>query len=992
MLDTALYINTSYHDGNAKDQNNWREVDLNDDVAIVLNDSIKQAKDVGKVMTSFSQTFTVPASKTNNQVFKYYHSFNALDGFDARRKHEAILKINGFDFKKGYIKLNTVNMKDNSPMSYEIQFFGELASLKDILGDSHLHELSSLNRFNHDYNTANTKAGLEDGIAFDYSDLSNILQSVSTDGDIKYPLISHTRGFEWDNQGFHRILSVAERGGAYSVVANDRLKYPDLKPALRVSRIFDAIEWNFPQIQFNKTWLQSSPFNDLFIWLHRTKGYISYDPFEVGDQTHIRTYTVGDPTSGNEADYIVGPDGDLREPEGWFCSRASSGGQNGAATTFIAAFSITAATGSGEITTTIKAKRGATTYETDTKTFNVGDANSIDVGFAAPYGCGWYAEITVEADNTVVNVTPEIQILKQVGDLDFNATYGPGAPVALTSEIIVPLLMPKMKIVDFLSYLFKMFNLVGYEERNLDGTWKIKIEPADDYYAAGTSYDITPFVDITESAVERVTPYGSIDFDWPEPKTFLAYNQSKLTGDDFGASHFDSQFFEEGDSGTNTLLFDGGNYEVMPKFEKMMYERMSDVDTDALTDIQWGWFVNDNKENIPEPTLGAPLLLFIEQTDVQGTDTIEWTDASTSDRYGRPSSVKTDNSLTLHFNEEFDEWTRDTVETSLFNNYHAKYIGAIYSPYARRFKCDAWLPSTMHMKVELNDTLLINNVPFIIDLIKTNLTTGRSKLELLRMTDELTVYPMDPEEVEGLVWNTTFELWEAEATLWEGGAGAPPDVTPPSVPTGIASSNITSSGFDITWTPSTDDTAVVGYEVFLDTVSQGTTATESWSFTGLSPSTSYDVNITAYDAVPNTSAQSATFTESTIAAPDVTPPSVPTGLTEGTVTDTTIQFSWTASTDDTAVTGYEVFVDGISNGTTASTSYTVTGLDTNTEYSLTVRAYDAVPNYSAQSTALLSTTDVSTEVDDLITALENRSTSENGTFSRKLLSDIYNQT
>lgn len=767
MLEASLFVNTKKYIGDPEEVDNWRELDLEDMVHVIINDSIKKAKDVGKVLTSYSQNFTLPASKKNNQVFKYFHSYNALDGFDARRKHEAILKLNGFDYKKGYIKLNSVKMADNSPVSYEVQFFGELASLKDILGDGMLHNLSSLHRFDHDYNITNTKNGFENGLAFDYSDIDNIVISTNVNGDIKYPLISHTRGFEYDNNDFHRIFSVEEREAGYTPAANDRLKYPDLKPAIRISRIIDAIEWNYPQIKFNKTWMQTSAFNDVFMWLHRTKGYIAYDPFQVGDQTHDWRGTVGDIDSGVELDYQVGPDGDFREsPEGYFCTRASSGGTFGESTTFTVSFSVSA-TGSGRIKTVIRAKRGATQYGDDVEQeFNVGDPNSINVGFDAPYGCGWYVEVEVHADNTVVNITPEVQVVKHVGDFDYNATYGPSAPVPLTNRILVPFLMPKMKIVDFLSHLFKMFNLVGYEERNIDGSWQINIEPLDDYYADGISYDITQYVDISDSTVARVTPYGSIDFDWPEPKTFLAINQAEITGDDFGASHFDAQYFDEGDSGSNSLLFDGGNYEVKPEFEKMIYERMNDVDTDDLTDIQWGWFVNDNKQNIPEPTIGAPLLLFIEKEELT-TESIEWNTGAVSGAYNKPASVNADDTLTLHFNAEFDEWTRQVNENSLFETFHSKYITAIYSPYARRFICEAYLPSTMHLKMELNDTMLINNIPFTIDSAKTNLTTGKTMFELLRITDENTVYEMPPEEAKGTVWNIIGKTWEGMATNWE---------------------------------------------------------------------------------------------------------------------------------------------------------------------------------------------------------------------------------
>ena len=767
MLKASLFVNTKRYIGEPEEVDSWKELDLEDIVHVIINDSIKKAKDVGKVLTAYSQNFTVPASKKNNQVFKYFHSYNALDGFDARRKHEAILKLNGFDYKKGYIKLNNVKMMDNSPVSYEVQFFGELASLKDILGDGMLHNLSSLHRFDHDYNITNTKNGFENGLAFDYSDLTNITITTSTTGDIKYPLISHTRGFEHDNQGFHRIISAEDRDAGYTVNADDRIKYPDLKPALRMTRIIDAIEWNYPQIKFNKTWMQNSHFSDVFMWLHRTKGYIAYDSFQTGEDTHNWSATVGSAESGEELDYIVGPDGDLREnPEGYFCTRASTGGQFGEATTFTVGFSITA-TGSGRITTTIRKFMGGTEYgEPDETTFEVGDSNSIDQELSFPYGCGWYVKVEVKADNTVVNITPTVTVIKRVGDIDYTAEYGPGAPIPLTNRILVPFLMPKMKIVDFLSHLFKMFNLVGYEERNIDGSWQIKIEPLDDYYADGVSYDITQYIDISESTVARVTPYGSIDFDWPEPKTFLAINQAEITGDDFGASHFDAQYFDEGDSGSNSLLFDGGNYEVMPKFEKMIYERMTDVDTEDLTDLQWGWFVNDNKRNVPEPTIGAPLLMFIEKEELTSQD-IDWNTGATSTAYNRPSSVKGNNKITLHFNAEFDEWTREVNENSLFKLFHSKYITAIYSPYARRFICEAYLPSTMHLKMELNDTMLINNIPFIIDSAKTNLTTGKTMFELLRVTDENTVYEMPPEYAKGVVWNIISKTWDGLNNNWE---------------------------------------------------------------------------------------------------------------------------------------------------------------------------------------------------------------------------------
>ncbi len=91
-------------------------------------------------------------------------------------------------------------------------------------------------------------------------------------------------------------------------------------------------------------------------------------------------------------------------------------------------------------------------------------------------------------------------------------------------------------------------------------------------------------------------------------------------------------------------------------------------------------------------------------------------------------------------------------------------------------------------------------------------------------------------------------------------------------------------------------------------------------------------------------------------ASDTTAPSVPTSLTATTLSQSQIDLSWTASTDDTAVTGYQVFRDLVFVATTSATSYSDIGLSASTEYSYTVTAFDAAVNISAQSSAATATT------------------------------------
>ncbi|WP_281324452.1 M4 family metallopeptidase [Flavobacterium sp. IMCC34518] len=96
------------------------------------------------------------------------------------------------------------------------------------------------------------------------------------------------------------------------------------------------------------------------------------------------------------------------------------------------------------------------------------------------------------------------------------------------------------------------------------------------------------------------------------------------------------------------------------------------------------------------------------------------------------------------------------------------------------------------------------------------------------------------------------------------------------------------------------------------------------------------------------------------ASTDTTAPTAPTSLAAAGTTSTTTNLTWAASTDNVAVTGYNVY-----NGTTLVTTvtglaYTVTGLTASTAYTFTVKAKDAAGNLSAASTAVNVTTTAST--------------------------------
>ncbi|HWG25871.1 glycoside hydrolase family 6 protein [Actinospica sp.] len=89
---------------------------------------------------------------------------------------------------------------------------------------------------------------------------------------------------------------------------------------------------------------------------------------------------------------------------------------------------------------------------------------------------------------------------------------------------------------------------------------------------------------------------------------------------------------------------------------------------------------------------------------------------------------------------------------------------------------------------------------------------------------------------------------------------------------------------------------------------------------------------------------------------DTTPPSAPTGLTVSGTTSSSASLTWTASTDNVGVTGYDIYRGTTLAGTSTTTSFTDTGLAASTQYSYTVVAYDAAGNLSSPSAAVSATT------------------------------------
>jgi hypothetical protein len=708
-----------------------QRVDMFEDESIQLTSSIQDVKDISKVFADYSQTFNVPASKNNNKIFKHYHNNAIQNGYDARFRSTAEIQLNHTPFKKGTIRLNKVKMKNNKAYSYELTFFGSMVSLTRILGDDKLRNLD-LSSYNHEWTYENVLQGLQTGLEFN-SDPSAVI----------YPLISPKRRFVFDSDpAYSPIDNYANIGGA---TVDGGIQPQDLKPALRLIRIIEAIEDKYP-LTFSRDFFGSTLFNDLYMWMHRGAGNISYsegtdttnigsweadevnstcDPFE-NRVNFIGDYFTFTATNSNTVNYVQA----LLEFE-------ITPSDLGAAFSYKIVDLVTDTTLFEE--TDVVGVRNAAYILTapegqESRDFQVQVQLSTQdgSGFVA-YDARWYivTYFIRPTDNKVDCSTAQLYFsLDQI----------------MIGDVLFENQTPDLKIIDLLKGLFKMFNLTAYV--NDAGT--IVVETLNDYYGtyeSSVKHDITKYLKVEDSTIERVPLYANIDFKFKDPETFLAEEFFETNGEYFGHEEFN--VIIEGE------YIDGENYEIELPFEKVIYERLTDSFDNSDTPACYGYFVNENQE----PIKGNPLIFFNVNQDVPDENmyfrSADGVTNSSLVSYNRPSNVNSDQTQTLNFDEENDEFNLLYNDESLFKNFYKTYIEGVFSEYNRITKISALLPIKILSKYQLNDRFLINGESYRINSITSNLMTGNSELELIEDIYSVeSVIPIPPTPPEPSVFYT----------------------------------------------------------------------------------------------------------------------------------------------------------------------------------------------------------------------------------------------
>jgi hypothetical protein len=744
MLQIQLYIEN--------DQGVLEEVELYKDESITLTQSIQDIRDIEKVFTDYSKTFNVPASKTNNKFFKHFYNY-FIEGFDARTKRKAQLFLNYKPFKKGKIKLEGVQLKNNEPHTYKLTFFGNTVTLKDLIGEDKLGNLTHLDSFSFKYNDTNIESYMTDGLD------GSVGSEEILDGVI-IPLITHTSRLIYDSSD-----TSAGTNNLYYNISDTNVhgvNFNQLKPALRVYAIIKAIEKKY-EIEFSEDFFSKTnlTFYNLYMWLHAKEGSLLDDQdaqYTVKGFTNIRG-DIGSITGVHDSYF----DNTYDESKNKRTIRVKvTPSSNDEYTLVIKQNGEEFKKYSGLTGTTTN---GATTDIPEVEITNGDYTFFIEVENAATY----------TVDITIIN-NPD-SLFRSEKDITFTGT----TETFIDQNINISSNLPKMKTLDFLSGIFKMFNLTSY----VDDDDTIVVKTLDSYYQSSTNtWDITKHLDKEETVVDSVIPYRQVNLGYKGGETFLAKNHENLANKKWGTLEYAA-----------TEKFEGEAYNLELPFEHMKFERLYDADTGNETPIQWGWSVDSKQES----TIGEPLLFYTQPM----IGTIAAVNLA-GNRVNIGAPFVPSNSLTLlnifgsqsqslNFHTEFDEYTGVPNETTLFQTYYKDYIKELFDVRKRLSFVSAYLPMSIVERLTLADKIIVFDKLYRINKITTNFETNKSELELSNILEEK-IYATNPFAIE---IDISSDLFTADTTLFTADLGNltadgflfPPETT--EVPSTIPSNEVT---------------------------------------------------------------------------------------------------------------------------------------------------------------------------------------------------------
>ena len=694
-----------------------QRVDLFKDETVSITQTIQNVKDISKIFTTFTKTFSVPASKVNNKLFKHYYNYDITNGFDARIKKSANIELNTIPYKDGKIRLEGVDLKNNVAHTYRITFFGNTVELPDIIGDDKLGSLPfSDAEFILDYSPAKVKEKLE-----------------GTLGTIIAPLITHTQRLFYNS-----TTHVADdgnlfyhTGGGSGGNQHHGVLWNELKYAIRLYEIILQIEDKYPAINFSRDFFNTNnpEFYNLYMWLHRKSGSVAPAQQVTSFLSIVNNY----PQSSTQ---LVGVSGSTISVNSSYVSYPFEVIDN----------DILINTTSTDPYTVVIIQQGfGVVFESASGTGNRSFNKPITIQGNAIY------QIAIRHSTTIpfTRISWEIDIEEDEGGGSFFTFFEEIRRNNFTAQEVqdfsVSEQIPDVGIMKFLTGLFKTFNLVAY----VNSTGTIVVRPLEgssgvdySYYTsadisgndAPVNYNISQYVTTSKSQVNVALPYNKILYTYEGLGTLLAKQHEQLSGTGWGTLAYIGGTNSDGTGNGVNYNASTVNYNVKVPFEHMKFERLVDGSNGASTTIQWGYSVNENSQ----PYIGKPLIFYaIRQTG--GTEIGFVENSSTID--GLTNYIIPSNSLYLdsatgkqniNFNLELNEYTNtNTFTDTLFSDYQSEYIIDVFNQSRRITRLSAIFPLRLLFDFKLNDTFIINQRRYIINSVTTNLQTGKSEMELL---------------------------------------------------------------------------------------------------------------------------------------------------------------------------------------------------------------------------------------------------------------------
>jgi len=715
-------------------------VDLMEEELISLTQVIQDVSDIDKLFTDYSRTFNLPASKTNNKIFKHWYNSD-IQGFDANIFCEARIELNHLHFRFGKIQLNEVVLKHNEPSMYKVTFFGNTVTFKNKINEDQLSDLVWLNNFNHDADADYIKDALENGKDF-------TVDSVAYNDAIIYPLIAHSQSYIYDGTGSQdNGLNISNHQNASHL--GKRGVFPeDLKPAIPVKNIIKAIEEQYNITFKTSEFLDSAAMNNLYFWLHRAKGRITGDlVVSLDDSSFSCTSATANCTHFNGISY---PEVDFSNGTYAFTQPVAIGVQYHQGYFF----QVNVTPSSSTIPYSIEIVDSLTDTIVASKN-NITGADNHSIGYGDSYSNALDINESKRLFARVRSVDPitfsaTIQIrhnYKDNGDSstgagsgrferDYIANYSSVSSSIVTSAtIIITEQIPEIKIKDFLNGLFRAFNLTAYVGFNDE----IIVRTLDNYYAGGDTFNITEYVKTDEHTVSEALPFSNVDLEYSEPKSILAQTFRSMNNRRYGELNY------IGDASKKN------EYKITLPFEHMLFERLQDKTSGALSTVQVGSFLDDNLE----PSIGQPLLFYAiyqqsadevhfvyntrpetyaalaHNSSNQQYDLTSYWIPSACNELGTSSTPPTYN---LNFGSEINTYTLTDYggnNNSLFQTYYTNYITRVFNKRTRIFKFSAILPLKVLLNLTLDDLIVVGTRAYTINKMSTKLQSGETNFELL---------------------------------------------------------------------------------------------------------------------------------------------------------------------------------------------------------------------------------------------------------------------